>query len=95
MVRNQRQYNFTAQQWRPIKAEEIIKALPWRTAVGYANSIHQMPLPQARRASKRVTITLPHSAFQLLEQRSTAEGRSLSNLAAYLIEQALQAPESN
>ena len=35
-------------------------------------------------------MTLPYRAFQALEERSIQEGRSLSNLAAYLIEQALE-----
>jgi hypothetical protein len=35
-------------------------------------------------------VTLPYSAFQALEERSIREGRSLSNLAAFLIEQALE-----
>ena len=34
-------------------------------------------------------MTLPYSAFRALEERSIREGRSLSNLAAFLIEQAL------
>jgi hypothetical protein len=34
--------------------------------------------------------TLPYAAFRALEQRSQREGRSLSNLAAFLIEQALE-----
>jgi hypothetical protein len=34
-------------------------------------------------------VTLPYRAFKALEERSIQEGRSLSNLAAYLIEQAL------
>lgn len=40
----------------------------------------------AFRSSQRVTITLPHSTFSALIERSNEEGRSLSNLAAYLLE---------
>jgi hypothetical protein len=58
--------------------------------VAYANGIDQGPRAQVSRAPKRLTITLPYSAFRRLEERSTAEGRSLSNLAAYLIERGLQ-----
>lgn len=36
--------------------------------------------------SRRVTITVPHAIFEALEDRSRSEGRSLSNLAAYLLE---------
>ncbi len=44
------------------------------------------------RAPKRLTITLPYTVFSALEQRSLQEGRSLSNLAAYLIERSLNQP---
>jgi hypothetical protein len=39
----------------------------------------------------RVTITIPYNAYQSLIERSNQQGRSLSNLAAYLIETSLQA----
>lgn len=45
-------------------------------------SIHQ-------RAPKRISITLPLQPYERLQKRSDWEGRSLSNLAAYLLEQAL------
>jgi hypothetical protein len=35
---------------------------------------------------------LPYAAFRALEGRSQREGHSLSNLAAFLIEQALEVP---
>ena len=38
----------------------------------------------------RVTITIPYNAYQALVERSNAQGRSLSNLAAYLLESGLQ-----
>ena len=41
------------------------------------------------RSPKRLTITIPYTVFSALEKRSTEEGRSLSNLAAYLLEQSL------
>jgi hypothetical protein len=43
----------------------------------------------------RVTITIPYNAYQALIERSNDQGRSLSNLAAYLIETSLQALPSN
>lgn len=52
-------------------------------------SIHQ-------RAPRRISITLPLQPYERLQKRSDWEGRSLSNLAAYLLEQALeQWPEKN
>jgi hypothetical protein len=43
----------------------------------------------AFRKPVRITITLPLSTFEQLQQRSDQEGRSMSNLSAYLIEGAL------
>jgi hypothetical protein len=57
----------------------------------YADSVNQPPRSQANRAPKRLTITIPFSTFQAIERRSTEEGRSLSNLAAYLLERGLTA----
>lgn len=39
----------------------------------------------------RVTITIPYNAYKSLIERSNQQGRSLSNLAAYLLETSLQA----
>ena len=41
------------------------------------------------RAPKRISITLAMQPYEQLQKRSDWEGRSLSNLAAYLLEQAL------
>jgi hypothetical protein len=48
--------------------------------------------PRARvfRSSKRLTITLPQAVLEALVARSDLEGRSLSNLAAYLLESELE-----
>ena len=49
-------------------------------------------VPQSQRTfrtPKRLTITVPHVLMEALIQRSSAEGRSLSNLAAYLLELSL------
>ncbi len=43
----------------------------------------------------RVTITIPYNAYQALIERSNHQGRSLSNLAAYLLETSLQALQPN
>lgn len=40
----------------------------------------------AFRKPRRVTITIPHSTYLELERRSCEQGRSLSNLSAYLLE---------
>jgi hypothetical protein len=41
------------------------------------------------RVPRRVTITLPHITYSHLVERSDVEGRSMSNLAAYLLEASL------
>jgi hypothetical protein len=38
------------------------------------------------RSSKRITITLNYATYKALEDRSSEEGRSISNLASYLLE---------
>ena len=53
------------------------------------------PLRDQSRSPKRISVTLPYSAFRALEERSLREGRSLSNLAAFLIEQALEVPPTD
>jgi hypothetical protein len=40
------------------------------------------------RSTKRITITIPASLFQVLEEASTMQGRSMSNLSAFLLEMA-------
>lgn len=51
----------------------------------------QEPRNLALRSPKRITITPPFGAYQKLQERCDQEGRSLSNLAAYLLEYALTA----
>ena len=59
--------------------------------MGYATgNSAPTPLRDQSRGPKRISVTLPYSAFRALEERSIGEGRSLSNLAAFLIEQALE-----
>jgi len=52
---------------------------------------HLQPVSPAFRAPKRITITVPYGAYQRLLERSSLEGRSLSNLAAFLLESAIGA----
>ena len=40
-------------------------------------------------SSKRLSVTLPDSVMKILLKKSLEEGRSLSNLAAFLVEQSL------
>ena len=58
--------------------------------MAYANGFDSDSLPRLNRAAKRITIALPHVTFVRLQERSKAQGRSLSNLAAYLIAYALE-----
>lgn len=49
------------------------------------------PKPAAAfRSPRRVTVTLPLHTYEQLQQRCDCEGRSLSNLAAFLLEMALE-----
>ena len=41
------------------------------------------------RSPKRISITIPHNAYEHLLRQSDQEGRSLSNLAAFLLESAI------
>jgi len=65
-------------------------------AASAAPSTGSLALPQASklqtafRSPRRVTITLPFSTFEDLQGRADGEGRSLSNLAAFLLESALK-----
>jgi hypothetical protein len=51
-------------------------------------------LQRSFRKPVRLTITIAHSIHAALVERSTMEGRSLSNLAAHLLESALNNPRS-
>ena len=44
------------------------------------------------RSPRRVSITLPLATFEELQVRADGEGRSLSNLAAFLLETSLKVP---
>lgn len=45
--------------------------------------------PYSKRASQRVTITLPFTVHDRIHALATEQGRSASNLMAYLLERAL------
>ncbi|WP_438983108.1 ribbon-helix-helix domain-containing protein [Vulcanococcus sp.] len=57
--------------------------------MAYANSANGIQRSLTNRAPKRLTITVPFSTFSALESRSVEQGRSLSNLAAYMLERGL------
>lgn len=48
-----------------------------------------MAIPVANLNPVRITVTIPRHLFNLLSERSRQEGRSLSNLAAFLLECAI------
>lgn len=52
---------------------------------------HSAPGNPAFRSSQRLTITVAQATLEALVDRSSSEGRSLSNLAAYLLESSLEA----
>jgi hypothetical protein len=68
-----------------------MKAHPFRLELDMDN-----PSPVAARAnpafrsSQRLTITVAQATLEALVNRSSFEGRSLSNLAAYLLEAAME-----
>jgi hypothetical protein len=57
----------------------------------YKKENQSIPLALTRKPC-RVTVTIPWSLRQQLEKRSDHEGRSLSNLIAYLLELSLDKP---
>ena len=52
-------------------------------------------LAYVSRRPQRLTITVSHHVAENLIQQSFDQGRSISNLAAYLLERALAEPESS
>jgi hypothetical protein len=49
----------------------------------------------AFKSPRRITITLPFKTYEDLIRRSDEDGRSLSNLAAFLLETALSTQKEN
>jgi|Laugresu1bdmlbsd_1035121.scaffolds.fasta_scaffold47378_1 hypothetical protein len=49
----------------------------------------QPRLELIQRSPQRLSVTVSHHLFQILQDRSDYEGRSMSNLAAFLLEQGL------
>jgi len=49
-----------------------------------------MTYPSVFRSSQRVTITLPYSVYQRVVSLADDQGRSTSNLMAYLLERGIE-----
>ena len=64
---------------------------PNRSSLNRSNLNLANPLLSGFRHPRRITATIPYTAYQRLLERSDEEGRSLSNLAAFLLEKALDA----
>ncbi|MEY2643846.1 MAG: hypothetical protein RLZZ611_495 [Cyanobacteriota bacterium] len=60
--------------------------MPGRLMDPYASAKAQL----ATRAPKRVTATIPWAILEKLLQRSSEEGRSLSNLISYILERGVE-----
>jgi len=52
---------------------------------------HTEPIAMVKRAPVRISITIPFKTYNELDIAASAEGRSLSNLSAHLLERALGA----
>ena len=52
--------------------------------------MHHSAIDSHFRAPKRLSVTLPHATYEQLVQKSGWEGRSISNLAAFLLENAIK-----
>lgn len=58
-----------------------------KSTMDYSGDIkNERQINGAFRSPTRISITVPHCTYQHLLRRSDAEGRSLSNLAAFLLE---------
>jgi len=65
-------------------------ALAQQPQMGAGQGHLLQPVQPAFRSPRRVTITLAFATYTELQQRADDEGRSLSNLAAFLLETALR-----
>lgn len=66
----------------------------WLATLPLAAMSSHAPLLLLTRKPKRVTITVSHTVLDRLHRYSDQQGRSTSNLAAYLLEVALDAMEN-
>lgn len=63
-----------------------------KTITSTARSNTPIATLPAMRRPQRICITVSFATYQSLQDRSLREGRSLSNLAAFLLEKQLQLP---
>lgn len=75
---------------RPELAANPAFVQPAQPLQGQGQGVGLQPLQPAFRSPRRVTITLPFATYTELQQRADDEGRSLSNLAAFLLETSLR-----
>ena len=60
------------------------------TELSKGSQLPDSDLNQELKRPKRITITVNHSLYTKLVERSTREGRSISNLASYLLQHDLE-----
>ena len=60
------------------------------TELSKGSQLPDSDLNQESKRPKRITITVNHSLYTKLVERSTREGRSISNLASYLLQHDLE-----
>jgi hypothetical protein len=82
--------------WLPTAArwiDEDFDAPPLRSAINMASGIppagRGTNAPLGLRKPRRITITIPEIIYTQLLECSNSQGRSISNLAAYLLEQSV------
>ena len=60
------------------------------TEISKNSPLPESDLDQDLKRPKRITITVNHSLYTKLLERSSSEGRSISNLASYLLQHDLE-----
>lgn len=75
-----------------IQRPVIVPAPPSSLPPPSLDHAHDHVVSLATASPRRVSVTLPLHAYRLLERLSVEQGRSMSNLAAFLIETGLIAP---
>jgi hypothetical protein len=60
------------------------------TELSEGSQLSDSDVNQELKRPKRITITVNHSLYTQLVERSSREGRSISNLASYLLQRDLE-----
>ena len=68
---------------------EVSFQIAWRKSAVPHMTSPERHMTFAFRKPIRISITIPYSTYDQLQRRSDQEGRSLSNLSAYLLEGAI------